>query len=87
MDASDKLFETLNRIQVDISEVKASLGVLVSKQEEVQLKLDRGTEVMDKYAIRLRHIESKLEKHAGYFTILGTGLLACIGGLITLYAG
>lgn len=87
MDENERLFAAIEKLQESVTEVKADIGVLSSQYDESMKKFNRGTEIMDRHASRLRHIEAKLERLSSYFVIIGAVLSACAAGLISLFTG
>lgn len=85
MDENDRLFAAIEKLQESVADVKADIGVLSNQYREADKKFDRVSAIMDGYAIRLRQVETKLEKHVGYFAILGASLLACVGSIFNLF--
>ena len=83
----DRLFLAIENLQQTVSNLSADLKVMATKQDDALKQLGRGTIRMDDHANRLRDLESTQMLHKGYFAILGTGLLACLGGIFALIAG
>lgn len=85
MEIDDKLLTIIETLRNDISDIKTSIKVISTKQEETLRTFGRGSQVLDEHTVRLREVEKKQEKHASYFNIIGPVLLACLAGLMQLF--
>lgn len=81
MENEDKLFTAISGIQNSVTEVKASIGIIVNQHQSSEQKFERGVVRLDDLAERLREVEAKIEKHKGYFGVISAGLVACAGAI------
>lgn len=87
MDNEDRIASSLQNIQTSISDMKLSIGVLVTKQGGIAHKLERGVGRIDGHGERLCSIESAQERHSSLFNVLGAGMVACVGIVVTFFSG
>jgi hypothetical protein len=79
----DAIFTSLTKLHENVAMLNTAITVLASKQEESLKKTEENALRMEQYSERLRTAENYLSQHKGFFILLGTGVVVCIGAIST----